>query len=326
MSDPVESLARRLLEKNNLQPPTNLEVLVQGQSDLCYKPIPFDGIDGCIYNLKHPTKKTKIIINSRISKNRQRFTLAHEIGHLYIPWHYGNIIDQIAALDDSIEMMEKYQHYLNIEREANRFASELLMPTPWVKTVLSYEEDLSKVHDEITNTAQVSREAAAFKITACAEKPIIFAELDNSFNIIQISNSHLLGLRTPDLGTPAHTVIDTYKTARCYFNKTTRRHYMWWSLGSTETITPPSDEDWRSLLKTILKDSQLPPEDTKHIQHSLNGVFGSKKGELSRNNTLNYDRLYTDSQTRLINDKKYQRITEHPLFNQLVANKCQDML
>ncbi|MBD3329600.1 ImmA/IrrE family metallo-endopeptidase [Candidatus Dojkabacteria bacterium] len=65
-----------------------------------------------------------IMYNSNHSVNRQRFTVAHEFGHLVLghahkdPEH--KEIGDINSEDDQ-------------EREANIFASELLMPFKWLK-------------------------------------------------------------------------------------------------------------------------------------------------------------------------------------------------
>lgn len=60
-----------------------------------------------------------IIINNNIPNSRKRFTLAHELAHLLM--HYkGGVIDENR----------------NLEKEADRFASELLIPTKEIKKYL----------------------------------------------------------------------------------------------------------------------------------------------------------------------------------------------
>ena len=72
--------------------------------------------------------KLKIVINSDIEyMPRKRFTIAHELGHIFIGWHDDVTICQT---DNEYSM----HNMLDIqEKEANVFASELLMPTDWVK-------------------------------------------------------------------------------------------------------------------------------------------------------------------------------------------------
>ena len=76
--------------------------------------------------------KLTVFINPELTyyEPRRRFTLAHELGHVCIPWHNGDI------------KCETDNNYFNIngkklldtqELEANIFASEILMPTGWIK-------------------------------------------------------------------------------------------------------------------------------------------------------------------------------------------------
>ncbi len=73
-----------------------------------------------IFILKNGVKR--ILLNKNIQyESRKIFTVAHEIGHYIIPGH-----ENIYRC--SKEDIEKYQSNNIIEREANEFAAELLMP------------------------------------------------------------------------------------------------------------------------------------------------------------------------------------------------------
>lgn len=63
--------------------------------------------------------KKKIYINNSETDHRKRFSNAHELGHYILPKHRG-ILYQCCEEDMS------YYTHLIIEREANKFASELL--------------------------------------------------------------------------------------------------------------------------------------------------------------------------------------------------------
>ncbi len=64
----------------------------------------------------------KIRVNRHHSKEKQRFTIAHEFGHYFIHRDTGIFVDD----ENSNPEDER-------EKEANKFAAELLMPTAWVK-------------------------------------------------------------------------------------------------------------------------------------------------------------------------------------------------
>lgn len=66
--------------------------------------------------------KKAIYINKNQSATRQRFTLAHEIGHAAFHEKEGNVIDYRKNIDSPDPSNRK-------EVEANHFAANLLMPT-----------------------------------------------------------------------------------------------------------------------------------------------------------------------------------------------------
>ncbi len=104
----------------------------------------FDNIDGIA--LKSP-KLGIIVINRNLSFVRQRFTIAHELGHLVMP-HRG----------------EYYICYTGrnkvMERTANRFAAELLMPKPMVvKLLKKYSTNRDFQIDVVAHILQVSKSA-----------------------------------------------------------------------------------------------------------------------------------------------------------------------
>ena len=83
-----------------------------------------DAISGKIYKIDPHTnenKHYKIVVNLNHSRERQRFTIAHEIAHYIL--HRDQIGNGIV--DDAL-----YSSILSneIEKEANEFATEILMP------------------------------------------------------------------------------------------------------------------------------------------------------------------------------------------------------
>lgn len=65
-----------------------------------------------------------ILLNSTHHLNRQRFSLAHEIGHFVLHKMSGVHMDTKIFLRSDAPNL----HGVRIEREANQFAAELLMP------------------------------------------------------------------------------------------------------------------------------------------------------------------------------------------------------
>lgn len=113
-------------------------------------------ISGFLY--KKPQQNT-IVVNRDHYSNRQRFTIAHELGHLILN-HIGDLfVDREGRFmfrdANSQSGIDKQ------EREANRFAAEILMPEEFVikaldklDTEILEDEDIKKLADSFGVSAQ----------------------------------------------------------------------------------------------------------------------------------------------------------------------------
>ncbi len=88
---------------------------------------------------------TLIVINDNHHPNRQRFSFAHELGHIYF---------------NTFHKKEESERIKSEETDAHFFASELMIPTVLVK------EDLKKCKDviELAKKYEVSKDAMFIKI------------------------------------------------------------------------------------------------------------------------------------------------------------------
>ncbi|MCL2087467.1 MAG: ImmA/IrrE family metallo-endopeptidase [Oscillospiraceae bacterium] len=86
---------------------------------------------------------------------RKRFTIAHELAHIYIPWHNG---DTKCNTDAPYHLIGGKRYLDTQELEANIFASELLMPSEWVKQIINDigTNDLRALIRELQNKAETS--------------------------------------------------------------------------------------------------------------------------------------------------------------------------
>lgn len=105
-------------------------------------------------------------VNSRHHVNRQRFTIAHELGHFCM---HDDILRKGMHVDKVITMLNRdtksTKGTVNIEIEANQFAAELLMPEQLVKQYMEQEVlDYGRVPDEDA----VEDMARAFKVSPMA--------------------------------------------------------------------------------------------------------------------------------------------------------------
>jgi Zn-dependent peptidase ImmA (M78 family) len=125
-------------------------------------------ISGFLFRDRGP-KKTIIGANKGHHANRQRFTIAHELGHFLL--HEGNIVHldsgyrafRINLRDDESSKGED-----NDEKEANFFAAELLMPAMFLADDLRGRDldlfDESEYLQKLAKKYKVSVQALTFRL------------------------------------------------------------------------------------------------------------------------------------------------------------------
>jgi Zn-dependent peptidase ImmA (M78 family) len=128
----ISTLVDLLLEENKIvRPPVPIDKLIRRKNiEIVFKRFE-DPSSGFI--LINPNTRNPVIgVNSKHSETRQRFTMAHELGHFILHKHSGIHVDE----DDFFVRFRDENSGLGTEpeeREANAFAAELLMPRQFVE-------------------------------------------------------------------------------------------------------------------------------------------------------------------------------------------------
>jgi hypothetical protein len=238
--------------------------------------MPFN-IDGISLNLKVPGRRPAIILNKNRPPTRRRFTLAHEIGHLVIPWHVGTIIDDIE-----IEHGSDSPFYWELEGEANRFAAELLMPSTWVEGILGQHDNPCEMLEDIRIGADVSFDAALIRLNNALPSGYIYSLVKDDGLVMSAGRSEGTLASRPERG----TLLD-FNTA---FPASTARWAMalrggicaWWYF-PRETTLPDVDETrgWREVLDEILCDLDLDGDVIRTVRQTVNAIVAYANSTVS---------------------------------------------
>jgi Zn-dependent peptidase ImmA (M78 family) len=113
--------------------------------------------------------ETPIIgVNSLHHENRQRFTVAHEIGHLVLHRHLiGNNIHVDRTFRVLMRDAKSTTGTDSIEREANQFAAALLIPDNILRSHLNeefFDIDDDKPIERLAQKFRVSKQAMDYRI------------------------------------------------------------------------------------------------------------------------------------------------------------------
>ena len=225
---PETNLARRIIDKYSLSPPVDIQSMVEAYARLTFVHIPFDDIDGVSLNLKTRDKSTHVIVNSASAPSRQRFTMAHELGHILIPWHVGSVlIDQVAPVSPRSSSYFTPESW-TMETEANSFAAELLMPYSWLERVISTTDDLSKIHRNISQSCQTSALSVAIRLSQFLPERVVYASERDG--VVEFSGTTEGTIASP-LGTNAEFPIEAFAYSDQHYVSTMQeRRLHWWKL------------------------------------------------------------------------------------------------
>ncbi|WP_294275797.1 ImmA/IrrE family metallo-endopeptidase [uncultured Sphingomonas sp.] len=313
-----ERIAARLVEELELSPPVDVEALARSLADVTVKIIPFDGIDGLCLDLKVSGKRPKIWVSDGAHRVRRRFTLAHEIGHIKIPWHIGNIIDKIDGHSKIHSRIDR-----QIEAEANRFAAELLMPNVWMCAQADRFPHPGHLMNYVAETADVSYEAALYRTIKFSKPGYIGAYLRD--NMVCWS-----GKTTGTLGVPPErrshiTDMDvSVLEDEVSIKIGDRFRYVWWKIREKIEALPKPIESWRTVLQEILVN--VPEDCRENIHNRVNATVGAVIGKFPIGSDVN--EMYRLCRIRCANRNdtilwvKY--VFDHPSFDSYLLGRCHD--
>jgi hypothetical protein len=132
---PEKRLAATLVDRLNLSPPIDIFGVAELYASVeeCDWPSSCDGVA-----LHLNSDRPKIFLKKIQNRRRMRFTLAHELAHVLLPWHVETIhCDTTQKSGESdVDVPEKTNAIgVSQEHQANTFASHLLVPRSFLSTI-----------------------------------------------------------------------------------------------------------------------------------------------------------------------------------------------
>lgn len=158
----TEAAAGSILEKHNIErPPVDVSAIASALGIVVKIGEMGENISGALYR-EHG--KAVVGINKNEGPQRQRFTLAHEIGHFVLHRDQDFHVDSESVLFRNAETPEDVR-----ERAANAFAAALLMP----KTFLEGERSASlKNVKKLADKYNVSAQAMSYRLVNLGLMPM----------------------------------------------------------------------------------------------------------------------------------------------------------
>ena len=132
-------------------------------------------LDGCAANILGLGDRGVITIDEDSTLGRKRFSIAHEIGHWIYDRHRG--VNMCKATDMGSSWSGK-SRYNPIERRANVFAAELLLPKDWFISAVRGKPTSFETVVELRDLFNTSLSAAALRIVELGDNPSLLLYFD----------------------------------------------------------------------------------------------------------------------------------------------------
>lgn len=172
----VESVVREIHRQlGNIDPPIPVHEIARALDIEEIKAIDCANFEALL--LTGPTRDIgSICVNKKSGRRRQRYSIAHELGHFLCGWHHFNSDEGFRCSKQDMAVPLGDKQHIAQEKEANQFAIELLAPKRMVDRYLRGLPELEQVlamHDRL----DISKTAAARRYVNLHSKPlaVVFA-------------------------------------------------------------------------------------------------------------------------------------------------------
>lgn len=130
-------------------------------------------LDGCEGMLLTDRMRSygKVLVNTRGGARRARFSIAYELGHFLLESHKLNDAHGFVCTPQDMGESRGMTLHQRQEREANRFAIELLAPEYRLKSHLTDEPDLQSAV-QMGRELEISLEAAVRRYVEMHDEPL----------------------------------------------------------------------------------------------------------------------------------------------------------
>lgn len=308
----ITNMVNLILNRNQINTlPVPIETIGSKYAEIIKKDIPFD-FDGLTFR---DNGKDKIFLNNNVTSTRMRFTLAHEIGHVIIPWHTGIIADS-----DPNSCTE----YNEFEIEANQFATELLLPSfiiePLIESFLKNSNSILNLCKKISSEAQVSLLATTFRVFSFIEDESFFVVTDEN-NIIYYTNRSNNSLSVlPAL----YDYFDISLYSEDYdFESFSYSGSIFYYLRKKESHhnMDPSNIDWRETLTKILTTTDFSIDEQQQYRQIISGIFGAFNSMYGKK-IDDYNEFRDNLKLKFDGRPELTWLKQHELFNELLDRKA----
>ena len=302
----ARTLAQELVRKHCLQPPVPIHDLLNEVAEVLALPWPQNEVDALIPELGR--RRPQVFYRSGAPALRQRFTLAHEYGHIQMLWHGAGQRSCISG-EDSADLFS-----ITDEQEADLFASTLMAPDDWLQ---------ERRHEAGDDMSALLVSLGDLQLSAVASvralRRIIMAGWVFRLDDYTINSS---GTATDWRDASEH---DLLAASHAHAAATLHGRRVHWYRMFDDNQAPDEDEDPRTtteILRDVLARLQASGrlDDNPVSLNSVNGKIGGSTNRI----TGTVDEIYQQLVYRFDEDR-YASLLEDPEFHTYLARKAREI-
>ncbi len=318
----IRELAAKVILRFGFSPPIDLDQLAKKAGfNVRYVEFPHIIRDcGGAIRLGDDARDVLIRVNAADPEQRQRFSLAHELGHFYIPWHAGLVgEDMIGCVPESSDSARAAAAFPDLEQEAEWFASEMLMPTDWIQHLLTQRTN---------NIPSVLKKLCALPVSTTAACRALHRYLPVGIRLLNYTAHSSNGPQAYYAPKTPHHLCSSdcegWEALGTYQCKYSNNFVKCEKIGTlptawrnfTTSLSAKSHADPKTLLRQVLEAKGFPDTMYGHIQSSLAGIY-------SNNKTLTAEQLYEEFLGRFYKNDTYPELAKSKDFRSFLALKAQ---
>lgn len=284
--------------------PIPIETLVKERVPLEKVDWPFE-IDALM--LWEDCRPTKVLIRKRSTsyRRRERMTLAHELGHIVIPWHIGYQLEechQFGAISGT-------RHVQDQESEARSIAGRILMPNHLLSSLANDSSDLQNFFEQL-DEFEVSTWATIIRLSQVLRPGFAF---HGDFR----GDGEPFSLKSKGTGNASFSSMISTADSSGEFSINGRPIRWARILGHTNWIRT---EDRRTTFQILTEiTSELNPgESSDQIAKSVRRTQGKISGGISHGSFASVDDIFYQATQKARTDVSTE-VREHPLWDTFVA-------
>lgn len=312
-----------MVERFGLVPPVDLQLIAETCADVEYDAIP-GRCDGLVIGLHGPRDRPLILLDDGTPhQRRQRFTFAHELGHVLLPWHLGDYL-----CDTTRWVSEERRHSAVAEVQANRFAAHLLVPDEWLADLVEREgvEQVLPLIEAIED-AEVSTPVACLRAITQLPPGFVFAIEDSTREVVLSGRSDGTKVPAPQRG--AALVRDRLDGAAMEVEESRygSRRVIWWSFRAEALPEKGDITDDRTAADVFAGLLQRHAGDeAEQMRNNLSGIIGYANGVARRAGTTSSGALYAFFRSRFASDRPLpDELVNDPDFDTWLLKRAEEL-